>query len=196
MTATPTKATYTHGETVTLQATPNTGYHFTSWSGDLSGSTNPATITMDGNKTVTAGFAINTYTLMVNATNGSVIATPSKSTYNHGETVTLQATPNTGYSFTGWSGDLTGMGNPATLAMDGDKTVTANFTLIQWTLTVSASSGGSVTTPNQGAFRYTHGSSVPMVATAAANYHFTGWTGPAARSSLARWRILLRQIRA
>ena len=71
------------------------------------------------------------------------------------------------------------MSNLAALVMDADKTVTANFTVIQWTLTVSASSGGSATTPGVGAFQYTHGSSVPVVATAVANYHFVAWTGTA-----------------
>jgi hypothetical protein len=47
------------------------------------------------------------------------------------------------------------------------------------TLTVSSSAGGSVTTPGQGPFQYDHGSSVPVVATPAANYHFVNWTGTA-----------------
>jgi uncharacterized repeat protein (TIGR02543 family) len=41
---------------VTLTATPLEGWTFDHWSGALSGSTNPATITMDSNKTVTATF--------------------------------------------------------------------------------------------------------------------------------------------
>jgi uncharacterized repeat protein (TIGR02543 family) len=32
------------------------------------------------------------------------------------------------WSFTGWSGDLTGATNPQNLTMDGDKTITATFT--------------------------------------------------------------------
>jgi hypothetical protein len=42
---------------VQLTAVPNAGYEFTNWSGDLSGSDNPETLTMDGPKTVTANFA-------------------------------------------------------------------------------------------------------------------------------------------
>ena len=41
-----------------MTAIPNRGYEFGSWSGDLSGSTNPTTITMNGNKSVTANFAV------------------------------------------------------------------------------------------------------------------------------------------
>ena len=39
---------------------------FSGWSGDLSGSANPMAILLDGNKTVTATFTQNSYTLTVN----------------------------------------------------------------------------------------------------------------------------------
>ncbi len=52
----PTGGTYNAGTEVTLTATPGSGFQFSGWSGDLSGSTNPETITMDGNKNVTATF--------------------------------------------------------------------------------------------------------------------------------------------
>lgn len=118
-------------------------------------------------------------TLTVNAVNGVVTATPEKTSYTHGETVTLEAVPNPGYYFTGWSGDLSGSANPATITMDGDKTVTANFAVCQRTLTVSAGSGGSVTTPGQGAFQYDHGTVLTVVAASAADHHFVSWTGTA-----------------
>jgi uncharacterized repeat protein (TIGR02543 family) len=56
ITRNPDLAKYTNGATVTVTAVPNAGFAFTSWSGDASGTTNPITITMNGNKTVTAGF--------------------------------------------------------------------------------------------------------------------------------------------
>ena len=111
-----------------MQATPNTGYTFSGWSGDLTGTANPATLMMNANKSVTANFTAITYTLTVSATNGTVTKTPDQTSYTSGETVTLQATPNTGYTFSGWSGDLTGTTNPATLMMNANKSVTANFT--------------------------------------------------------------------
>lgn len=46
-------------------------------------------------------------------------------------------------------------------------------------LTVSATAGGSVTTPGEGGFSYDHGSPVPVQATPATNYHFVSWTGSA-----------------
>jgi hypothetical protein len=48
-------------------------------------------------------------------------------TYRFFETATLEATPADGWAFVGWSGDLAGSANPATLAMTGDRSVTATF---------------------------------------------------------------------
>jgi uncharacterized repeat protein (TIGR02543 family) len=65
ITRAPDASSYTSGTVVTLTANASPGYHFVNWSGDLTGTTNPTTITMDGNKTVTAVFALTTtsYTL-------------------------------------------------------------------------------------------------------------------------------------
>jgi uncharacterized repeat protein (TIGR02543 family) len=49
---------YAAGTTAKLTASAASGYVFTSWSGDASGSTNPISLTMDSNKTVTANFAL------------------------------------------------------------------------------------------------------------------------------------------
>jgi hypothetical protein len=49
---------YTFGTVVQVTATPAEGYAFDHWSGHLSGSTNPASITMDDNKSVTATFVV------------------------------------------------------------------------------------------------------------------------------------------
>ncbi len=71
------------------------------------------------------------YTLTVNAAGaGNVTLNPPGGTYNAGTMVTLTATPNSGYQFSGWSGDLSGSANPATITMNGNKNVTATFTEI------------------------------------------------------------------
>ncbi len=49
--------TYNAGAVVQLTANANFGYHFANWSGDVSGTANPTTITMNENKTVGAVFA-------------------------------------------------------------------------------------------------------------------------------------------
>jgi hypothetical protein len=52
----PNQSTYNHGDLVTLTARADTDWVFIKWSGDISSSTNPVQITMDGNKIITATF--------------------------------------------------------------------------------------------------------------------------------------------
>jgi uncharacterized repeat protein (TIGR02543 family) len=53
----PTDSTkYNYGTAVQLTAVPNAGYVFANWSGDATGTTNPVSVTMNGNKSVTANF--------------------------------------------------------------------------------------------------------------------------------------------
>jgi uncharacterized repeat protein (TIGR02543 family) len=56
VTQNPFNNTYFNGTVVTLTAVPGFNWAFTSWTVDLTGAQNPANITMDGNKTVTATF--------------------------------------------------------------------------------------------------------------------------------------------
>ncbi len=58
VTKVPDQATYDSGSVVTLTASPSADYRFTGWSGDVSGSATPATVTMTGPKSVVAGFAL------------------------------------------------------------------------------------------------------------------------------------------
>jgi uncharacterized repeat protein (TIGR02543 family) len=120
---------FNDGETTSLTAVPATGYQFDGWSGDATGTTNPLSLTMDADKTITAIFSPIQRTLTINATNGSVVAYPSpiNGTYDDGTIVTLTATANTGYGFTNWSGDVSGTTNSITITMNGNQTVEANF---------------------------------------------------------------------
>jgi len=50
-------SSYLAGTVVDVEAIPDTGWQFDSWSGSLTGTTNPTTITMNSNKTITATFS-------------------------------------------------------------------------------------------------------------------------------------------
>lgn len=68
------------------------------------------------------------YTLSVTVSpsaGGSV--SPSGGSYDNGDDVTLTATANSGYSFSYWSGALSGSANPSTVTISGDTSVQANF---------------------------------------------------------------------
>jgi hypothetical protein len=55
----PPGSTYDYGTSVQLTAYPAGGWHFVQWDGDASGTANPTTVVMNGDKTVTATFELN-----------------------------------------------------------------------------------------------------------------------------------------
>ena len=131
-----TSASVAAGSPVTLNAAANEGYRFTGWmENDQQVSTDATyTFTADSSHTFTAQFE-KVYTVTVNASGGGT-ATADKTTAAAGEAVTLTATPNSGYHFTGWtSSDGVTFANASsestTFTMPaGDVTVTAGFTRI------------------------------------------------------------------
>ncbi len=128
----PTATPYDGGNRVTITANPANGWILSRWTGDLSGSVNPVTITMDGDKTVTAIFVEEVqYALIVNTVgSGSVTLDPQGGTYYEGAIVTVTAIPDDAYwQFSGWSGDLSGNTNPTTVTLSAAKNVTATFSL-------------------------------------------------------------------
>jgi len=70
----------------------------------------------------------NEYSLTITSAHGTVARNPDKTTYHEGDVVQLTATPNTGWSFANWTGDLTGTVNPDSVTIHGDTSVTANYT--------------------------------------------------------------------
>jgi len=173
---------YRTGATATLTAMPAPGFQFTGWSGDLAGSINPATLTINANKSVTASFTAlpPPRALTVNTVgSGSVASNPAHEFYDDGTTVILTATPAAGFQFTGWSGDLGDATNPATLTMNADKNVTATFTVlppVQHTLTVNTVGSGSVSLNPPGGI-YNEGMAVVLIPQSGTGFQFSGWSG-------------------
>jgi len=126
----PNQVSYNGGTNVVLTPTPATGYTFSSWSGDVTGSKNPLTVLMNSSKNITAIFTsnANNFSLNITAVNGSVLKTPDQLTYANGANVALTPVPNAGYTFTSWSGDASGNTVPLTVNMNSIKNITANFT--------------------------------------------------------------------
>ena len=179
----PDQATYGSGQSVALTAVPDPGYNFAGWGGDLSGSINPVTITMDGDKTITAIFTESTtvqYSVLVTSSgSGSVSLDPPGGTYDQNSEVTLTATPLDGWAFDGWSGDLSGTDNPSTIAITGNFNILASFIEVpvpQYDLTVGTIGFGSVTLDPAGG-TYDEGVVVTVTAIPDAGHLFTGWSG-------------------
>jgi uncharacterized repeat protein (TIGR02543 family) len=123
---------YDKGSSVTVTATPASGWSFDHWSGDTSGTSATVTITMDSNKSLTANFSKITYTLTtgVNGT-GAIDPAVGDHMYDPGTVANIAATAGSGWEFINWSGDVADpFSNTTTVTMDSSKTVLAYFSQI------------------------------------------------------------------
>ena len=140
---------YNYGDVVTIWANASVGSHFVTWSGNLTGSTTPETLTITGNMNVDAQFDLDgpyTLTTTTSGTGSGTVEVNDSGPYYYGDVVTLWANASVGSSFVTWSGDLSGSTSPDTLTMDGNKTVDAEFDLDgPFTLSITTSGSGSGT---------------------------------------------------
>jgi hypothetical protein len=124
----PDQPAYYYGDEVALSASPDPGWSFTGWSGDVVSSDNPLTLTISADAVVTATFEQAPYSLAVSLVGGgSVVKQPDQPAYYYGDEVALSASPDPGWKFTGWSGDVVSAANPVTVTVSCDTAVTANF---------------------------------------------------------------------
>ncbi len=178
----PQQATYHYGDTVMLTASPNTGWALTEWSGDATGIENPLEVTITGNTNITANFT-DEYSLVVTVdptNSGTVTVDPEQTVYHYGDEVTLTAIAETGWTFSGWGGDATGTESPLTLTIEGNTSITANFTQIEYSLTVTVGpvdSGSVLVDPIKDFYHY--GDQVTLIPTAVPDWEFTNWSGDA-----------------
>ncbi|NLW32063.1 MAG: hypothetical protein GXY77_11475 [Fibrobacter sp.] len=131
-TVTPEGGSYSDGQNVTLTASPNEGWIFDHWGGDLSGNSNPLTVNMNDDKSVTAYFVEDTrqyFSVVTQATpGGSITQIPEGSKIVQNMTLTLIASSNNAWTFNKWSGDYTGTDSFCTISsLNNDLTVTATF---------------------------------------------------------------------
>jgi uncharacterized repeat protein (TIGR02543 family) len=190
---------YNDGQVVMLLATADPGYTFVGWQDDCTGPSTMCSVTMDGKRGVYAAFAPvkHTLTIVRNPDLGGDVYSiddagidcgkTCNSLYDYGTKVPLKVSPASGYTFTGWSGACTGTGDCAP-TMDADKTVTANFVLTTYTLTVNHAGNGMGTVVSNesppkidcGKFcdaTYNAGSMVTLTASVTTGTTFGGWSG-------------------
>jgi len=117
----------------------------------------------------------------VNPAGGGSVS-PGWASFAAGTSAALTATAATGWRFDHWGGDATGTNNPAVVVMSGNRSVTAYFTAITYTLTTSTSGSGTVgKNPSKAA--YSPGERVTLTATPAAGWQFDHWGGDASGAS-------------
>ncbi len=168
---------YDHGGEVTLTASPEEGWYFAEWTGAHTGTEEEITIIMDEDKVVTANFEIYEYDLTINVEGeGSTIPEEGAHTYEYGEEVLIEATPDDGWYFEEWTGDHTGTDEGLTVVMDEDKEITAHFEIYEYDLTINTEGQGS-TDPYEDNYVHEHGEQVVIEAIPAGGWYFVEWTG-------------------
>ena len=152
--------TQDYNTAVTAPADPTkTGYTFAGWDKKV-----PATMPAE-DVTITAEWTINQYTITFDTAGGSDVA-PITQDYN--TAVTAPADPTkTGYTFAGWDKVV-----PATMPAE-DVTITAKWTVNQYTITFNTAGGSAVAPITQD-----YGTAVTApAAPTKAGYTFAGWDG-------------------
>ena len=174
--------TYTvETDAFTLKNPTRPGYTFTGWSGTgLTGEDN-LTVTIPkgstGNRSYTAHWSLNTYSITYDLNGGTVSGNPDFYTVESAA-ITLNQPTKTGYTFTGWSGtDLTGEDNltvtiPA--GSTGDRSYTAHWSLNTYSITYDLNGGTVSGNPD---FYTVESAAITLNQPTRIGYTFTGWSG-------------------
>ena len=174
--------TYTvETDAFTLKNPTRPGYTFTGWSGTgLTGEDN-LTVTIPkgstGNRSYTAHWSLNTYSITYDLNGGTASGNPTSYTVESA-TITLNQPTKTGYTFTGWSGtDLTGEDNLTVTIPTGsigNRSYTAHWSLNTYSITYDLDGGTAFGNPDS----YTvESAAITLNEPTKAGYVFTGWSG-------------------
>ena len=169
--------TYNSGQSCTVHATANTGYTFTNWTenGNVVSTNANYTFTVNGNRTLVAHFQLQSYTISATADPAAGGSVTGGGTYNHGQSCTLTATANTGYTFVNWTknGQQVSTNTSYTFTVTESATYVAHFQSQSYTISVSSdpTAGGNVT----GGGTYNYGQNCTVHATPNTGYTFINW---------------------
>ena len=176
--------TYTHGDLVSLKATPATGYSFAGWyEGANQVSTAEAyTFTATSARTLVGRFQRNWYTITFSAGTGGTVS-PTSARVQYGGSAESTATANTGYTFTQWSNG-TKTAKLTVTNVTANATYAASFGTNAYVITYQAGTGVASVTPTSETVN--HGSNAAgSTATVATGYNFDGWYNGSTRVSTA-----------
>ncbi len=176
--------TFEQGESCTVSATAYNGYTFNNWTenGTVVSSNASYTFTVNANRNLVANFTANpvpTYTVSVSANPANGGSVSGGGTFEQGESCTVNATANNGYTFNNWTenGSVVSSNASYTFTVNANRNLVANFTanpVPTYTISVSASpaNGGNVS----GGGTFEQGESCTVIATANGGYTFESWT--------------------
>ena len=134
--------------------------------------------TLNSNRNLVANFTANAvnYTITVSASPSAGGTVSGGGTFAAGSSRTVTATANSGYTFANWTenGSVVSSSASYTFTLNSNRNLVANFTAVNYTITVSASPSAGGTVSGGGTFAA--GSSRTVTATANSGYTFANWT--------------------
>jgi len=161
---------YNYNTTASLSAVPAYGYHFVQWSdGDTS---NPRSVTVVGNASYTAQFAVNIYSVSVTSSNAAMGTASGGGNFVHGATTYITATAAYGYRFTQWNDGNTD--NPRLITVTQNANYVAQFAINSYTVSATANNSalGNVT----GGGVYVYNTQTTLTATPFYGFYFVQWS--------------------
>ena len=174
--------TYNEGTYCSVMATPANGYEFVNWTegGNVVSTSSSYTFMVTGNRTLVANFQeqIIYYNIRVSATPFGAGTVTGGGSYPQGESCTVSATANEGFSFSNWTegGNVVSTNANYTFTVTSGRYLVANFVsgTQSYTISVSANpdNAGTVT----GGGTYEEGTSCTVTATPNQRYLFVNWT--------------------
>jgi hypothetical protein len=169
--------TYSYGQSATVTASPSAGYAFTNWTENGSVVSNNAsyTFTVTKNRNLTAGFSLNTFTLIYLTEENGFIEGKELQYVSYGQNgEPVYATPNEGYHFVRWCDNSTN--NPrAEINVTASITKTAYFQKNTYNLSYGSDKNGSITGSNEQFVE--HGDNgLPVEAIPFLGYRFVEWS--------------------
>ena len=166
-----------HGQSVTLKATPNTGYTFINWTenGNQVSTSTTYSFLATTNRSFVANFQLATYNITANVNPENAGTVTGAGTYEHGETVTLTAGESTGYLFLNWTenNEEISTSQTYTFTANANRNIIANFQPKTFTVTTSVSpeNGGTAT----GGGSYSFNTTATLEATPNTGWIFEKW---------------------
>lgn len=122
---------YPYQTVVELTARPKDGWVFMHWEQELSGTSNPETLYISEEKTVTAVFRSIDELLSIEIRGEGAVRIDQQAFEDNPSrrSVLLSPVPAEGWKFSNWSGDFEGVEDPVEIILDRKLNVTANFNI-------------------------------------------------------------------
>jgi len=167
---------FEYGDVATLTATPAEGYQFVRW--DDGNTDNPRTLTVDDNYDFVAIFAdenATIYTLTINVNNPDYGVVYGAGRYAAGEYVDIIAYESDGCYFIDWTNGSTEYSDYyySSIQMTDNITLTANFGIETYDITVNVNGNGTVTGAED--VTYNYGTEMELTAVPDEGYRFISW---------------------